>query len=398
MQLTINGNFATEIEDEVVDSILHLYPEEELWTRPILEKAARIGAIDLRDLKKESEKILIPWQMFLLDKNNYKKQIKHIEKQRKHKISSKLLAKRKGLGATTSKRIIDRLIRQQNFLVEHRNLSLNPYCGSLLDMSSKQATHHLLRYFEIDQKIYWEFDREKALEYFIKKVESKYVNVCRGVLTNKLLSAHKVVINNVYKNTSGFVIRDERVPFVFLPNEINPDEVTSRQLYTLVYLLVIIGLNQYQYVMEKDFRIKSLKHSKTEKYLHAITSEVLMPHSELEQYKGQPISPSIRDILCSRLKVTPLALVTTLKVRGLINEFQYEQLKPAEFVPTKGIRAKLRSPLISTSVRKFCGSHTYEAICTAVKSKSLPNTQLQYLIFGSINKTGFRKFRAQVER
>lgn len=398
MLIKVNGNFATEIEDAVVNRILDLYPEEELWTRSIFEKAFRIGSIDLKDLKKESNKILIPWQLFFLDEKNFKLQIKHIEDQRKHKVSSKLLAKRKGVGNTTSKRIIDRLIRQQNFLTEHSNFPINDYCGSLIGMSTKKAAEFILERLGIDRQLYWEYERERALDYFIEKIESTSVNICRGVLTNKLLPAHKVVLNRVYKNTSGFVIKDDRIPFIFLPNEINPDEIVSRQLYTLVYLFVVIGLNQYDYVMEKDFRVKSLKQKKTEARFHAITSEILIPQSELNQYQDQRITLSIRDNLCQKLKVTPSALVTTLKIRRLIDDEQFEELKPAEFQFGKIERPHIRSPRISTSIKKFCGNHTYKAICTAVKSKSLPNIQLQYLIFGSVNKDGFRRFRAEVEK
>lgn len=398
MLLTVNGNFATEIEDVVLDRILNLYPEEELWTRSIFERAFRTGSIELKDLKKESAKILIPWQIFLLDENNFKDQISHIEEQRKHKISSKLLAKRKGIGSTTSKRIIDRLIRQQEFLTEHTDFPTNDYCSSLVGMTCKKAAEFIVKHLGIDRSAYWEYDREQALDYFIECIEGKNANVCRGVLTNKLLPVHKVVLNNVYKNTSGFVIKDDRIPFIFLPSEINPDEAVCRQLYTLVYLFVIIGLNQYDYFMEKDFRVKSLRQTKTEARLHAITSEILMPQSELKQFQGQEISLSTRNSLCQKLKVTPLALVTTLKIRGVIDDLQYENLKPAEFKSNKVEKPRMRLPRMSTSIRKFCGNHTYKAICSAVKTKSLPNTQLQYLIFGSINKVGFRKFSSEIEK
>lgn len=399
MLITVNGNFATEIEDAVLNRILNLYPEEKLSGRSAFEKAFRLGSIELKALKEESAKILIPWQMFFLNADNFDDQIKHIEDQRKHKVSPKLLSKRRGAGNNTSKRIIDRLIRQQNFLTEQSDFPINTYCGSLCRMSPKKAAEQILKYFGVERSTYWDYEKkEKALDYFIEKVESKYINVCRGVLTNKLLPMHQVVDYDVYKNTSGFVIKDDRIPFIFLPNEINPDEAVSRQLYTLVYLLVIIGLGQYDYILKRDLKAQSLMPTRIENRLHSITSELLIPHSELNQYKGQQITPTIRDSLCQKLKVTPLALVTSLKVRGVINDMQYEELKPAVFQHGNVKRENVSHPHVSTSIRKFCGNHTYKAICFAIKSKSLPNTQAQYLIFGSINKNGFRKFCTEIEK
>lgn len=396
MWITVNKIKATQIEDSVIKRVLSLYPEEKLLERPVFKKSFQDDTIELNELQEESDKIIVPWQMFFLDEKNLDLELNHIESERVHKVSKKLLSKRKGSGSITSKRIIDRLIRQQNFLKKNSNFEHNEFAGSLKRMPVQEAAKQILSYFDIDQPRYWKLSKkETVLDYFISKVEAKTINISRGVLTHKILPNHRVVGNDVYKNTSGFVIKDDQIPFIFLPNEINPDEVPSRQLYTLIYLLTIIGLNQYEYVLEKDFTSKMFNKSRMELRFHAIVSELLIPKAELEKYHGIKITPSVRDSLCQQFKVTPLALVTTLKVRKIITEEEYESLKPPEFKKSSNSGFKAQAK-ISTTIKKFCGSSTYEAICFGLRTKSLFNTQAQYLIFGTINKKGLRAFRKEI--
>lgn len=80
----------------------------------------------------------------------------------------------------------------------------------------------------------------------------------------------------------------------------------------------------------------------------------------------------------------------------LIDDAEYEALKPPEFEFGRKVR-KSQTPHVHNAIKRFCGTHTYNALCFAIKTGALPNTQAQYLIFGSINKTAFRKFRAEID-
>ncbi len=338
----------------------------------------------------------MPWQIFLLNSVNLTIAINHIETQRQHKVSKKLVAKRRGSGDVTSKRIIDRLIRQQNYLTSTGTFPTNTFCGSLKGLRLQTAVAKILTHFEIDQELFWKYSgKGSALEYLIRQVDRKNINVSRGVLTNKILPNHQVVGNAIYKNTSGFAIRDDRIPFIFLPSEVNPDEVESRQIYTLVYLLVIIGLDQYDYVLEKEFKATIMKAQNMSARIHAITSELLIPAIETEKLRGHKITVSKRDQLSLKFKVSPLALVITLRMRGILSKKEYEALKPPPFT-TKKAKGQARSPHISTSVGKFCGSNSFQAINNGIRSGTLPSTQAQYLIFGAVNKKGFRKYRNEL--
>ncbi len=396
MWVTVNRTQSTEIDDVVVKRILNLYPEEKLEQRAVFQAAFSTGNIEYKDLVSESEKILIPWQMFFLDSSNFNTQINHIEKQRKDKVSEKLVAKRKGTGEVTSKRIIDRLIRQQNFLVGTGVFTANTFCGSLKNIQTKRAVEKILKSFSIDRNLLWKYrGKGTALEYIINQIEKSNINVSRGVLTNKILPTWQVVPSDVYRSTSGFAIKDDKVPFVFLPSEMNPDEVESRQIYTLIYLLAVIGLDQYDYYLSKDFRAKIMGATGMSARIHSITAEFLMPSEETEKLRGQSITTTLRDSLCEKFKVSPLALVITLRMRGVINKQQFEALKPEPFVPKKRT-TQSRTPKVSTSVEKFCGAKSFEAINNGISSKSITNVQAQYLIFGAANKKGYYKYRTEL--
>lgn len=396
MWITANNKDATEINDSVILRVLNLYPEEKLETRPIFQDAFINGRMSFADLKSESEKILIPWQMFFLTEANLNAQMIHIDTQRAHKVSPKLVSKRKGKGDVTSKRIIDRLIRQQNFLKSLNTIPRNLFCGSLKGAHTQKAVLDILSYFDIDRVALWRYSgKGTALEYLIRKIEAKNINVSRGVLTNKLLPNWQVVASDVYRSTSGFVIKDDCVPFVFLPSEINPDEVESRQIYTLVYLLVIIGLGQYDYFLSKNFTAKMIGNTRMSARIHNITSELLMPREEIDKFRGQKITIALRDNLADKFKVSPSALAITLLIRGIITKPEYEALKPPPFTPKKRT-TPMRSPKISTSVEKFCGQISYSVINSAIQKGTLPSIQAQYLIFGAVNKKGYRKYRNEL--
>lgn len=393
MWVTVNGTNSTEIDDYVVRRVLGIYPEEVLVKRPVFEAALVNGRIEYSDLQDESEKILIPWQMFFLTATNLGTQIAHIERVRQHKVSSKLVAKRRGTGNVTSRRIIDRLIRQQNFLTSTATFPINNFCGSLKGVRTLQATEQILANFGIKRETLWGYrTKGAALEYVIKRIEARNINVSRGVLTNKLLPTWNVVPSDVYRNTSGFAIKDERVPFIFLPSELNPDEIESRQIYTLMYLLSVIGLDQYDYVLDKDFRAKMQKAQGMDARIHAITTEILMPSAELDKLREKPVTLELRDELSKRFKVSPLALVVTLRMRGIITKKEYDALKPAPYVPKKMPNTEIRSPRVSTSVRKFCGLMSFSAINDSLRSGTLQRVQAQHLIFGGANKKGFKRY------
>lgn len=399
MWVFVGKDKSVEIDDDVVREVINFYPEEGLSEQPVFQDAFKNGRIDIKKLKDRCEKIYLPWQLFFLSKDNLDIELERIENCRKDKFSSKLLTKRKGQGEITSKRILDRLIRIQNYILENGKFAINAFCGSLKGRAVSEAANHIADYFEIDFKKFR--DKKKAddsLKELISRIQGKNINVSRGVLSNGMLLHHNVVEGDVYRNTCGFAIKDEKIPFIFLPSEINPDDIAYRQIYTLVYLLVAIGLGEFEYFVESDFSYKKIAQDKSDLNIHKITTEFLLPEKVTDGFRGTDITKSHIDDLKNQYKMSPTAVLTTLKIRGLITVQQFDELKPNPFVPSATPKeSRFNTTVkISTSVKKFNGEVASLAINGAIKEGVLTSIPAQYLLFGRVNKKGYKEYLQQI--
>lgn len=390
MLLKVGLETSANICDDVVHKILNIYPEEGLESRPIFMRAFSDGSISYKELVGESQLLYIPWQMFFLDSKNFDIQVNHINTSRENKFSPKFFAKRSGVGKITSKRIIDRLIRLQNYIINNHKLAKNEFCGLLKHKTYSQCVKIILNLFEINDKFYSK-TKEGALKYLINQVESKYINVSRGVLKGGILPEVKGV-SEIYKNTSGFVIRDECIPFIFLPDEINPDEVAGRRIYTLIYLLVCIGLDNYNFYIESEFRASAIKTSGPDSMKHDIVAEILLPNKATDKLRDAEINKITISQLASSHKMTPTAVVVTLRRRNIITKEEYESLLPEPYQSQKHTSSPRTKPRITTSVEKFCGKTAFNLVNKGIKNKSLKSVEAQYLIFGRVRKGKYKEF------
>jgi hypothetical protein len=391
MQITVKRKHSVSLDDTVVRAVLGMYPEEKLAERDVFADGLAGEPIEFKAFLEECDKILIPWQMFLLNRTNLGIELANIESKRQ-KVSQKLFAKRRGRGNVTSKRIIDRLIRLQEYVSQNGTFPKHSFCGSLKWMRSDEAAAHIATSFGIDIAFFRSKRKAEALAYLIKRIEENTVNVCQGVLSNKLLPQVDGV-REVYKSTSGFAVRDEKVPFIFIPSELNPDEKDGRQIYTLIYLLVVIGLEEYEFVIDKDFKASLLASRGLQKRIYDITSEFLLPKAKTDEYRGKKITEVIRDDLASSHKITPTAVTVIFQKRGHFpSRTAYEALLPDQQppAPTKEPR---RPPGIEVSVRKFNGKIVCDLANPAIKSRALFPVAAQYLLFGSVNKKGFKDYQ-----
>ncbi len=403
MWLKIKSKKVIEIDDNVIKSILNFYPEENLISYPVFIDSFKKQSITIKELKKVSEKILLPWQIFLLNKNNLNKVLDHIEQERKDKVPlSVFLNKRKAGGDITSKRILDRLIRIQNYVSENGSLPKNVFCDSLRGLTVKSAAKHIIRYLDIDfDKIRNEvFDAQKTLAYLKLKLDDKNINLCEGVLSNGMLP-QVGVSKSVYKNTSGFAIKSDTIPFIFLPGETKPDEAYTRQIYTLFYLVTGIGLGDFQYLFESKLSYRGIqKIKKEQKFIHNIVSEILLPQEETDKLKTKTylIDKSFCDKLKLKYKLSIRAIITILRIRGFINPDIYNDIEKQ--IPKKGLSSNqqfFNTPNISTSVKKFCGNKAIDIINTSIKNKLIFPTQAQYLIFGRSRIPEYKKYVTEMK-
>lgn len=390
-----------ELDDKVFETLLNFYPEEKLIEHNVFKNAFDKNSITVNELKDISEKIHIPWQMFLLDLDNLKKELKNIETNRLDKFPKDLLVihKRKGKGEITSKRIIDRQIRIQSFVASQLpNDFVCDFSGSLKLKTIQEAVVYIINYFGIDLEYFRnQGSVEKSKNYLIEKVQSKSnINVSQGVRTNGILPEIKNTFD-LFKNTSGFVVKDKKIPFVFLPSEINPDENHYRQIYTLIYLLVVIGMEEYAYAIE-NYSLQKVRDDKKFRKMNSIVSELLLPTLITDQYSSKEINKDLIDKLKKQYKISYTAILFILRLRKKIDGDTQSSLE----LPKKDsslfeeVAQLFVHPHIYTSVKKFCGLVASEKIDFAIKNNHILPNQAQMIIFGRFRKDKWIEFKTKL--
>lgn len=172
------------------------------------------------------------------------------------------------------------------------------------------------------------------------------------------------------------------------------DEREGRQILTLVYLLALIGLEAYEHVIEKDFKVSMLAATGKQAVAYDVASEFLLPTNDTNALRGTVITEITRDDLAKRHKLTPTAVLVILRKRKIITYEQYNTLTPP---PAPARAAKGGGPqAIDRSVRKFNGKHAFELINADFAAGRLTNMSTQYLLFGGPNKVQFKKYKRKL--
>ncbi len=395
---------AVELDNEVFKTLLGFYPEENLVEYRLFKGPMEKGSMTITELKDASEKIHLPWQMFLLDMVNLERELKNIEDNRLDKFPKGTLEihKRKGAGCITSKRIIDRQIRIQAFVTSQ--LPANFICdfvGSLKNKTVDHAVKHIIEYFQINLNHFRTYDEaEKAKNYLISRIQSKQnINVAQGVRTNGILPEIKNTLE-IYRNTSGFVVQDKKLPFIFLPSEINPDENHYRQIYTLLYLLVVVGMNEFSHAIE-NYSIKKIREDKKFKKINMIVSELFLPSLVTNTLDQKTIDKEAINKLKMDYKLSYSAVLYVLRMRKVIDADLAKELDLPKRQPSKvkeaveSAKTYFSHPHITTSVKKFCGDVATVSINTAIRDGLYPNRS-QMIVFGRPRKDKWIELRSRI--
>lgn len=392
--LKTHGKKVIDIDEASIDKILNVYSDESLRDRPVFINARNTGELSFSDLKSECDKILMPWQLFFLESTKLDDVIKKITDKRASKFANKLIASRDNEGRGISLRIADKVIGFQEFALGNIK-DTNSYCGSLKALKRDQWAKKIIDYFEIDPAILMSGKKEETLNRLIELIEGKNIRVARGVLANKLLPAENT-IRATYRKSSGFAVKNDKLPYVFLPSEINDNETYGRQILTLIVLLVLIGTDDYSMYVTGNLELY-IKGKKSLQQAFGVANEILLPFSETDKYRNVKITDAIRDNLAGKFMLTPSAIVVTLRQRGIIdNDNDQKALLESISPPRSDPKHHPRTPKIDTSVRKLCGNATTKDIVQALSTGKLTSIPAQYLIFGRVDKLKFIKFKANV--
>lgn len=402
MILKAGNTEAVELDDDVFEALLSFYPEEELTEYGAFKTALEKGTITIAELRSASEKIHLPWQMFLLDLDNLKKELKNIENNRLDKFPKNLLEihKRKGVGNITSKRIIDRQIRTQSFVSNQLPEDfVCDFIGSLKMKNVQESADYIIDYFQINIDHFRTRDTiEKSKEYLIERIQSKSnINVSQGVRSNGILPEIKNTFE-LFRNTSGFVVKDKKIPFIFLPSEMNPDENHYRQIYTLLYLTIVIGMEEYSHAIE-DYSIKKIREDKKFKKMNNIVSEILLPKTVTVVLNSDDVNKNLINELKDEYRLSYTAILFILRLRKVIDESLQKELDLPKMEPRVLIEKTknfFNQPHIATSVKKFCGNVASGKINTAIKNNKIFPNQAQMIIFGRFRKDKWMEFRSKI--
>lgn len=394
--ITIQANrkiITTITESQLVD-ILSIYPDEPLTNRAFFQKAVETSCITIHEIQAECDVLNIPWQLFLLSSPKLADAIKQIKSKRTAKFDKRLIASRDGNGRGISLRIADRVIAFQEYAKSNVSED-NAYCGLLIKIPQSKRAAHIIDYFEIDPNKLHGRTKGRVLDYLIEKFEAKNIRVSRGVLSNKIIPNAKE-ITATYRKSSGFIVHDNRVPYAFLPSEVSEiNETAGRQILTLISLVVLAGLDEFNYYINGDLET----HFQAKKILNIafeIAGEVLLPLDVTDALKGAEITPKLRDELAIEYMLTPSAIAVTLWRRGLIeSEEGLEDLLDA--APTITPHPSFpRSAKIETSVKKFCGVATGTELLHDIRVGAIRSIPAQYLLFGHVDKGHFARLKSEI--
>lgn len=390
VRLLSHGTHVIDIEEVVIQQILDIYPDERLHERKFFKEALATGGMSYTELVKECDVLHLPWQLFFLSQTKLTRELAKINDLRKTKFDLGQVASRTGSGPRISMRLLDRVMALQQYSKEYSSTP-NPFCSSLQKIDRAHWVQNIIQYFDIDLNRFNGGKKERALEYLIQCLEAKNIHVSRGVLSNKILPVSNE-LRETYKQSSGFVVQDESVPYIFLPNEVNRDETAGRQIYTLVSLLILTGLGEYNILVNSDFEAR-VKGDRLTRRVHGAVAELLLPFEATTPFMDTKVSAKVRDDLSSRYNLTPTAVVITLRERGVITPDECEELLNS--VPPKppAKDQHFNSPKLTTSVEKFCGGNTNGNIVTGLAEKTLKPVRAQYLLFGHIDKKRLHTFK-----
>ena len=394
MWLTHRGRRCIQLDDSVFQRLLTFYPEEDLLSRPVLASAWDKGEIAKSHLISEAKKLFIPWQMFLLTPKNLKKHFSRIERERRDKIDVGEISTRSGSKGPPPYRLIDRYIRAQRFLIESTPLKSNAYCASLRGNSIATAVQAIETHFGIDRAVLWrKRNKQDAFEYLVGKVEKGGVNVAIGTSEPRLVPTtrnHRAL----YRNVSGFCLKSANAPFAFVQmNMADEEEPAGRRVYTLMMLVVLIGLDIF--TVTRNWRPGQTRKSGEAEYLpkvHAIVCEFLLPRSALAKLRGETITQATVKELSDHYKLTPSAVTYLLLKERIITRDERAALLVPGPLPT----AKPRIAHIDNAVRKLNGGLVFQAVNQAVAQNKITPNQAQYVLFGRVNRPLWMKYRARV--
>ncbi len=350
------------------------------------KKALEVGKITLDNLRLLSTEANVPYPLFFASQELLKEQVRDQKKELFEKMPSKdeiRLSSRGKMKSDDIALIVKDLGGKQDLLKKRilQNEADNKFVGLILKSQKTgvvicDLATETRNYFGIDLVEFRKKNKTKALSYLCEKLEEKNIFVSR--------SSHNFMPQNIDKNIplSGICVKDKKFPFIFIntrdgDNEPLILETEGRQTFTLVLMLVGIGMNKFV-LSSKDKNSMS----ELERIIFKIAGEVLLPREDLLKVNLSGIGDL--ENWSTFFSVTPSMLLMRLKEERLINkslaENYFQVLKEKSNMAKKG-KAPKRSPLPENGYAKYNGERFSREVMLAHNHGKITRDESSLFLF-----------------
>jgi len=339
--------------------------------------------ININDLKFLSEKACIPYPLFFAPLDKVLLQIKDKDSNLADKLPDKdemSIALRGGTSISDIEIIVKDIGKKQEFL-KNRILDSkdeNKYVGIFsksikMGVSDKEIAEQFRDYFDINLLEMRKLSKDGVLSYLCRKIEEKYIFIS--------MSSYNYMPQNLDREIglSGLCIKDKIVPYVFIntrDGDLNPKilETSGRQIFTLVSMMVCIGMNKFV-LSTKTGLLKDSDY----KRVYSIASEILIPGEDLDKIVISSVSDL--DYWAKSLKVTPsmllVCMVRSKKMTQKVAKAFLKELKDR----LKSVTTPKRQPTDINGYKKYNGERFSKEVVNAYKSGKIRQEEVKNALF-----------------
>lgn len=369
------------IDKQVFIDLLDVSPLQEYKK---YSEAITNNKISFHDLKDLAIRGGIPYALFFAPREIVKKHIEEKNRNLIQKIPTKDELKIGTRGFVELKDIelvVKDIGRKQEFLKSRilTSASQNTYIGSIvkkvkLGFSIEEIAEGIRNEFDIDLSVLRTLSKEKVLDYLRSCIEKK------GILVS--FSSHNYMPQNLDRELtiSGICIKDKKFPFIFVNTRDGDEkpriiESSGRQIFTLLTMVVCIGLNQFVLSSKKGKGKNDVS-----KLAYKVASEILIPKNHLTN-----ITPLHLETLKEKahfFKVTPSMLLYQLKENKKIDAASAETLWAQLKVEAQKKESKVKhQPLPVTGYSKYNGDRFSREVVKAYTEGAITHLEVKNILF-----------------
>ena len=286
------------------------------------------GSVTYKNLKEASRKLNIPHTLFFADYDQLSKLLKERNKRIFGALDGRHIVASRGeiLDIRVIAPIIQDVLAKQKIYNEYSRKKCPQKIIKYLASSNKSVAEqakYITRKLGIDMREFRsKTNRREAFHYLRNRLSANQIHV--------FVEAKNYMPINIPNDVelSGFYIRNNAHPCIFITNELNeyPVEGMSRKMYTLLFLVVCIfkGVSYAVHIDKKSYECNYEKFKPA--LIHKIVGNILLSDEEVEQIEFDE-NGNFMEKYSLRYKISKTALLNRLQDRSLLSPETYRRLK-----------------------------------------------------------------------